>query len=584
MCTDLNGNLYAISTVGNEPVYADTFYSAAAYANDHDFLISSYTCTGQMRWAKLISSTSGPCDPYGIVADSLGNIYVAGALANGTLHIGTDTSITGLIYERTGIIQFNTSGHFNWIRYVGANDINSYDQTGSFSALALDGSGNAHLFTYMGSNVTVMPGNVSHYGEYDLSYNTTGTLLSAVRLNMDSAWEVNAAVFNPVTNILYVSGIRNQYLPGGDPIAASYAGAFDANRNLEWMDTIGNNAGGFGSVVYDKMGHLYFGGGGTDSFTLNGYFVPAGDNSLIAKMDTVGKPMWVHRFHTTSSAAGISQITLLPNNLVAAIGIIGGTMTDGVNTITTPAGEGDNPFLTVLDTSGVVMSLLQIHSDGFYDWGLSITSDKVGNIYAGGQVEDSIYATNVPAYHSVGGNTDFFIMKYGMDCDCTSMPVANYTDTGAHAIKGFTYTGTTTGVDSVVWNFGDNSATVNTMSNVTHTYDTGTYEACVYAYSACGMDMHCSRVVATPSNEGVTIIENLGVSVYPNPAKDELNISTPSSGISYRLLSITGVSLTNGALQQGNNNVSLNGFASGMYILEMKGDDGQVKVVRVVKE
>jgi len=230
--------------------------------------------------------------------------------------------------------------------------------------------------------------------------------------------------------------------------------------------------------------------------------------------------------------------------------------------------------------------LKSLHGDGLYNWPLSITSDKVGNVYIGGQVADSIFATNasgnIPAYYSVGGNTDFFIMKYGVDCNCTSMPVANYSDTGTGPTRGFTYTGTT-GVDSVVWDFGDGSATVNSMSNQTHTYDTGSYEACVYAYTVCGSDMHCSRITVA-HNEGIVTIQNLGISVYPNPATNELNITTQGAGISYRLMSITGVSLQSGLLQQGNNNVSLNGFASGMYIIEMKDSNGQVSVVRFVKD
>jgi len=172
-----------------------------------------------------------------------------------------------------------------------------------------------------------------------------------------------------------------------------------------------------------------------------------------------------------------------------------------------------------------------------------------------------------------------------MDCDCTSMPVANYTDTGAHYIKGFTYTGTTTGIDSVVWHFGDASANVNAMSAI-HTYDSGVYEACVYVYSPCGTDMHCSRIQVDSThlyNEVNNVTAN-DVQVYPNPAQGEVNVKTVSAGMSYRVLTITGVIVGNGVLAQGSNNVSLHGLASGIYILEIKGGDGSLQMVRVVKE
>jgi hypothetical protein len=582
MCTDANGNIYALSTVGNDPVYADTFYSQGSYGSDYNFVVTSYTCTGQMRWAKLIASSGGECIPYGITIDGLGHVYVAGYFNNNTLHIGYDTSIVSPQYEYSGLIQFDTSGHFNWIRYVGDNDFNTAFGTLIFgSVLTMDGANNAHFINNMKSGVDIMPGVTSQYGEYDLTYNSSGTLLSALRLNMDSAMYINGAIIEPVTNKLFVSGENNISLAD---TFVTYAAAFDVNRNLLWMDSVSNDAASINSIAYDEMGHLYFGAGGQAAFSFNGYPIPAGTNSLVIKTDTNGNPLWIHRLYSTTGVGGIGPITLLPNNLIAATGAFAGYLTDNVDSILSSAGEGQNPFLTILDTSGVVKSLLQIHGDGFYDWGTSITSDKTGNIYIGGQVADSISAGGIPAYHSVGGNTDFFIMKYGVDCNCTSMPVANYTDTGAANTRGFSYTGTTIGIDSVVWNFGDNTPTVNSMSSITHTYDSGTYEACVYAYTACGSDMHCSKVTVTQHDESVTTIANLGVPVFPNPATNEVNITTQSAGITYRLMSITGVSLMSGSLQQGNNNVSLSSFAAGIYILEMRDSNGQVSVVRIVKE
>jgi len=582
-CTDPNGNIYALSIVGSTAIYADTFYKSGAYGSDQNILLTSYNCTGQMRWAKLIASSAGPSTPYGITADSTGHIYITAALFNGTLHIGNAVSITGQVYQRTGLIQFDTMGNFNWVQYVGANTMTTYTQTGNSSALALDGVGNAHLLTYMGSGVVLIPGDTSHYGEYDLTYSAAGTLLSAKRLGMDSVYYVGGGVIDPATGKLYVYGQRNQ---GTNPLFLCYAAAFDTSRNTVWLDTAGNNSTGLGGIIYDRMGHLYFNGAAGDSFSFNGISVSPGTADIL-KTDTNGHPIWLQSFHILgSSVIGTAQITLLPNNLIAGTGVFAGTMTDanGPDYLVTTPGEGQNPFLTLLDTSGVVMTLQQIHGDGFYDWGLYTTSDRVGNVYIGGQVADSIYAGGITPYVSVGGNTDFFVMKYGMDCDCTSMPVANYTDTGAHYIKGFTYTGTTTGIDSVVWHFGDTSANVTGMSAL-HTYDSGVYEACVYVYSPCGMDMHCSRIqVDTIPTNVVNVITANNVQVYPNPAQDVVNVKTVTAGMSYRLLTITGVSVGNGLLAQGSNNVSLHGLAAGIYILEMKSADGGVQMVRVVKE
>ncbi|HVX00979.1 MAG TPA: T9SS type A sorting domain-containing protein, partial [Candidatus Babeliaceae bacterium] len=99
----------------------------------------------------------------------------------------------------------------------------------------------------------------------------------------------------------------------------------------------------------------------------------------------------------------------------------------------------------------------------------------------------------------------------------------------------------------------------------------------------CGSDMHCSKV-NYGYNEGISAIEDLGVSVYPNPATDELNITTQALGISYKLMSITGVSLQNGLLNQGNNTIPVNNIATGMYLLQLTDNSGAMKVTKIVKE
>ena len=229
-----------------------------------------------------------------------------------------------------------------------------------------------------------------------------------------------------------------------------------------------------------------------------------------------------------------------------------------------------------------MQTIQRVFGDGFYNSGNVITADAVGNIYIGGQVVDSIWAGAIPAYHSVGGNTDFFIMKYGVDCSCTSMPIASYTDTGNHTV-GFTYTGTTTSIDSVVWNFGDGSATT-TGTNPLHTYTaSGTYHACATVYANCGSDIHCSDVVVMLPSE-ISTLPSSNIKVFPNPANDELNISGIQQNTSYRLLSVTGVSLQDGMFVKGSNAIPMKNFAAGVYILEMTGADGERNMVRVVKE
>jgi hypothetical protein len=595
MCTDPNGNVYALSTVGGDaPLIADTFHSSFYYGTNPIILITSYNCNGQMRWAKLIGSNSGSCTPFGIAADSLGHIYVAGLFSNQTLYIGNDTTIAAYIDLATGLVQFDTLGHFHWIRYVGENNLSTLLSTVSLSnPLTIDNANNAHYFVYMSSGLIFIPGDTSRYGVYDMTYNASGTLLSHVRLDLDSEWFLHGAVIDPVTNKLYVCGEVNQSLYVGI-IDTFFAAAFDANRNRLWQyPGIGGST--ITGVALDPIKQLYFSGNaspyfvGETTFSFNDDSVSAPYNNLaiILKTDTNGHVNWIQHFDSHSSVNYFNSVALLPNHKIAVAGTFGGEVKFGFDSLIVPAGEYLNPYLAIVDSAGDLEMMQQMKADGLtagYNLGNVIVSDRIGNLYIGGSVEDSIWGGNLPAYHTVGGNSDFWVMKYGVDCSCTSMPIAApFTDTGTHTI-GFSYTGSTTGLDSVVWNFDDGSTTTGTTA--LHTYSVaGTYRACVTIYTACGSDLYCKNVVVLIPSLVVSNQSALSdVKVWPNPVNDELNISGINENTTYKIINLTGVSIQDGYLKPGTNRVPLEKFSTGIYILELTGESGVRNIVRVVKE
>lgn len=163
-----------------------------------------------------------------------------------------------------------------------------------------------------------------------------------------------------------------------------------------------------------------------------------------------------------------------------------------------------------------------------------------------------------------------------------AVPNANFTDTGTSTL-GFTYTGIITGIDSMVWSFGDGNT--STSLNPTHTYSvSGVYDVCVTAYNSCGVDSACNNITVTVPGTGVSKVSVSNVQVYPNPTSDELYITGIVQNTSYRVLNITGECMQQGTLVYGSNTLSMKTFAPGVYVLEMTGDDGVRDIVRVVKE
>ena len=507
MCTDANGNVYVMGIMGNGTMAADTFHRSAAYGTDDNIFLASYNCAGQMRWAKLIGS-QGVTNGFDIVADSHGHIYVSGRFSyisgTHTLHIGYDTTLSNITYNSIGVIQFDTTGEFNWIRLLGDNTMASATAMGGTrSPLVLDGSDNVHLICNTGYGAHITPSILAHYGAYDVTFDPSGLITSTLKLQQDTTLGVDGATIDKVTGKLYVYGVVLNYIT--TVTTHPYVASFDASRNQIWADTLLDplatlSAGcGFSGIKADGYGHIYLLGYAEGMLvyhhdTAINNLSPGGYNiGSVMKMSTSGDLEWMRTFGCTTSINGFNDIALIPNNKIAAIGTMGGKVACGTDTITSYAGEGWNCYFTVLDSAGYIHDLQQIHGSGFHDEGYAVASDKVGNLYLGGELESNVWGGSLSPYTSFGGNTDFYVMKYGMDCSCTIMPVANYTVSGG-VTKTFTYTGTTAGIDSVRWNFGDGGT--STLLNPTHPYTYGdTFTACVTVYTSCGSDMHCSDFI-----------------------------------------------------------------------------------------
>src|SRR5690606_22004256 len=127
--------------------------------------------------------------------------------------------------------------------------------------------------------------------------------------------------------------------------------------------------------------------------------------------------------------------------------------------------------------------------------GRVVAADKSGSIYFGGEFTGDISAEGLSPKNSVGGNTDFFLVKYGYDCNCAGSTVqSDFTFTVNNPAKSvqFVYTGTLP-VDSIVWKFGDGAKVKQAGPNHIYTAQ-GTYTVCAIAYMPCGRHMMCKEV------------------------------------------------------------------------------------------
>jgi PKD repeat protein len=593
MCTDDNGNLYVVADMGMMNILADTFYRAAARnisTGVHNF-IASYNCNGALRWAKMLEGYGGVAEAGGITYYN-GKIYYAGVLQSDMFHpkyIGLDTVITNSNYS-SYVAKFDTgnNGDLKWVRFIGSN-VSGNQWLTKAGIVHVDGQGYVHSFVPIKTGCVVTPTYTTmQAGTYDLKYDTTGNLLSVSHIStLDSVWAINAIAFNKQSGTWFATiGGSDYWYSVMGPVYNSAVCAFRPDNSLIWMDTTGSG-GGLANLAYDGNENIYVvGNGQTGSYNVGGVTVTSaigGKYTSVIKLDTNDNGKWGYTYSGTTSICGLLGITLLPDSKIAVTGNLTAMVVHGTDTLNSYTGEGQNCMFIILDTGGHTIKLDQLHGSGFYDYGAAIASDKIGNVYIGGQVESNIWGGSLTPYVSNGGNTDYFVMKYGYDCACLSAPppAANYTHTitttGAYTVA-VTYTGSTS-YDSLRWNFGDGGT--STLATPTHTYaGTGTYTACVTVYTACGSNTYCNTI---SFSIGVQQPSAGNIHVYPNPTRDELIVSGINSSATYRLMNITGATIKQGTIKN-NNGISLSECLPGMYIVELLQNDGTKNVVRVVKE
>ena len=186
------------------------------------------------------------------------------------------------------------------------------------------------------------------------------------------------------------------------------------------------------------------------------------------------------------------------------------------------------------------------------------------------------YHVCVTVYTGCGWDT----VCHDVNVTCISPPVVSFSDTGT-AVKGFTYTGTTAGMDSVRWNFGDGST--DTVLNPIHTYTaSGTYHVCVRVYTSCGSDSACSEIAL-----GVPLLGAAGrgsVQVWPNPVKEQLTVAG-ARGSELCIYDMVGREIYKGFIYTNKESISIEFLQRGVYVVQVvDGVSGLRVMKKVVKE
>ncbi|MGJ3235446.1 T9SS type A sorting domain-containing protein [Marivirga sp.] len=78
---------------------------------------------------------------------------------------------------------------------------------------------------------------------------------------------------------------------------------------------------------------------------------------------------------------------------------------------------------------------------------------------------------------------------------------------------------------------------------------------------------------------------NQRLGIYPNPAKDYLNIENRNSSFrEVKIYNTKGALIMKHILKEGNNSIQLDSFEEGVYLLQFKDDEGKLVTKRIIKE
>ncbi len=219
----------------------------------------------------------------------------------------------------------------------------------------------------------------------------------------------------------------------------------------------------------------------------------------------------------------------------------------------------------------------------------SIILDNKGSFLCGGRFNDTLTlgsTTMVERYPAAGQPhklSDGWIGKLGYNnCNCNIAASYNITATYYGTTSFFTYTGSTN-IDSLVWNWGDgtkNTYTSTYTNTISHVYaGPGHYQVCVAAYNDTCMDNQFCRMM--PLAVSNTIAG--GVSIYPNPATNELHIDGLAGG-SAQIVSVTGHHLLDAAIQNAQQAIPIGNLPAGYYLILLRDKLGQTGQRSFIKQ
>jgi len=331
-----------------------------------------------LDWVRQLGTSSWDAS-FGVSADALGNVYIAGWTEGGLEGAnagGTDGFVS----------RFDTSGSLEWTRQFGTSG-NDWVR-----GVAADGLGNVYL---AGETEGSLAGtNAGGSDAFISKYDATGVLLWTRQFGTsetDQGFGVSADGLGSV----YISGWTRGGLDGANAGGVdAFISKYDASGTLEWTRQLGTSVNDWSrSISADGLGGVYMSGGTYGS--LEGANA-GGEDAYVSKFDASGTLEWIRQFGTDANDWSYFISADRLRNVYASGGSFGNL--DGIN-----AGRAD-AYVSKFDANGTLEWTRQLGTSG-PDFSRGVSADGRGSVYITGGTEGSLEAANA-------GGEDAFVSKY----------------------------------------------------------------------------------------------------------------------------------------------------------------------------
>ncbi|NEN25092.1 T9SS type A sorting domain-containing protein [Cryomorpha ignava] len=540
VAVDGDNNYYYLAEVGGYAFeFGDMeFESYNDNANKKDIFVFSTDSEGIYRWGKVIG---GGAEDFAasLVTDQMGNIYISGTVFNlgqTPVHFDMDTIMDAYSFEPSPsnkaafLIKYDSEGNFQWLQQPEENAV--MGRSGAFVKTIVMPNGQTHSLVWIGQgnyfndNLIVNEGQVKFV---ILKYDSDGNLEGFIPLDMKPNGQFSSDFYN-------------------------YQFAYDHNLNQYYIaDTYRL------SVDPD------------DPLSINGYGVDTPNKAFyLAAVDNQGEVVWYHENEKVGSYV-LGDLQIDDTGDIYITGYLSADQgpDNFAGFVFDPEGTNSgkqDPFLVKLNSDGNL--LWSTNANLFSPFlGQSIVVDG-NNVYLGlGMVNNTWDGLEVPGPVQQGLIPDIQIIRFDAETGVAQEVISNNAITPTR--------------DAIMAMALDNNGDLVVGGYFGSTLFGGTD----LQIQNTGPDSDFFIAKYQPQDTGVGINEASvlnKIKVYPNPTSGMLNLQSQVALTSYTLFDLQGRIVKQASLAT--NQVDLSGLESGVYVLGVRGVDGNVWNTKVVIE